>query len=250
MRVFRRLGGAVRFAYESPLGHVGAFHRDGRRLPHTVPDGHFSVPETNPYQPAASGLFVYCVWHDSIVVPVFAGRQPSTTALVGHHRDGSYVAQILKRVGIPSVRGSSSRHGAAALRGLLEQTENDHIVMTPDGPRGPRRQLKPGMAFIASRTGKPVVPTAFSCSRPWFIRGSWTDLMIPSPFSTVYALTGDPIAVSADADRDRIDLMTATIQQDMDRLNRRAELLATGSVVPATDRESDTMPERSGQLTS
>ena len=74
----------------------------------------FFVNDTNPYQIAQGPTYIYSVWHDSMVVPVFAGKQPATMALVGQHNDGSYVANVLKSAGIPSARGSSSKGGAAA----------------------------------------------------------------------------------------------------------------------------------------
>ena len=192
----------------------------------------FDRPGTSPYQPVVAETFIYSVWHDSMVVPIFLGCQESTVALVGRHRDGSYVANVLASVGIPSVRGSSSKGGARAARQLIKQTRDYHIVVTPDGPRGPRRRIKPGLAWIASRTGKPVVATAFACSRSWSIRGSWTHLMIPVPFSKVYALTGNPIRVPPLLEREQLEQYTAAIQADMDRLNELATKLASGVVAP------------------
>ena len=183
----------------------------------------FDVPETNPYQVAQGQTFIYSVWHDSMIVPVFAGKQPATMALVGQHNDGSYVANILKSAGIPSVRGSSSKGGATALRRLIEDTKDHHIVLTPDGPRGPRRELKPGLTYLAAKTGKPLVPTAFAASRCWKIKGSWTDQMIPSPFAKVVVLAGTPIEVPKKASREELDEYTAKLQTAMDQLNEEAE---------------------------
>ena len=183
----------------------------------------FDVPETNPYQVAHGQTFIYSVWHDSMIVPVFAGQQPATMALVGQHNDGSYVANILKSAGIPSVRGSSSKGGATALRRLIEDTKDHHIVLTPDGPRGPRRELKPGLTYLAAKTGKPLVPTAFAASRCWKIKGSWTDQMIPSPFAKVVVLAGTPIEVPKKASREELDEYTAKLQTAMDQLNEEAE---------------------------
>ena len=185
----------------------------------------FEVPDSNPYQVAQGPTYIYSVWHDSMVVPVFAGKQPATMALVGQHNDGSYVANILKSAGIPSVRGSSSKGGATALRRLIEDTKDHHIVLTPDGPRGPRRELKPGLTYLSAKTGKPLVPTAFACSRSWKIKGSWTDQMIPSPFARVVVVTGTPIEVPKKASRDELDEYTARLQTAMDELNERAESL-------------------------
>lgn len=183
----------------------------------------FDDPDTNPYQVARGPTCIFSVWHDSMVVPVFAGKQPATMALVGQHNDGSYVANILKSAGIPSVRGSSSKGGAAAIRKLIDETRDHHIVLTPDGPRGPRRELKPGLTYLAAKTGKLLVPTAFASSRSWQIKGSCTDLMIPSPFARVVALAGTPIEVPRKASRDELDKYTAQLQAAMDALNEEAE---------------------------
>jgi lysophospholipid acyltransferase (LPLAT)-like uncharacterized protein len=183
-----------------------------------------------PYSQADGQYFVYPIWHDSMAAPIFSGRQPSMVALVGAHSDGSYVSTILRSVGIGSVRGSSSRGGSQALRQLLADTEGKHIVLTPDGPRGPRRQLKPGLTFMASRTGKAVVPTAFACTSAWHPQGKWTDLMIPRPFSTLYGVAGQPIKVPRKASKVELDEFTRRIQAAMDDLDDLCARLAKGEI--------------------
>ncbi len=191
----------------------------------------FCVSEfARPYAQADGHYFIYPIWHDSLAAPIFSGRQPSMVALVGAHSDGSYVSTILRSVGIGSVRGSSSRGGSKALRQLLADTENKHIVLTPDGPRGPRRQLKPGLAFMASRTGKAIVPTAFASTSAWYPRGKWTELMIPRPFSTLYGLAGPPIEIPRKASKEELDDFTRRIQATMDFLDELCARLANGEI--------------------
>ncbi len=200
-------------------------------------------PQTSPYQPAGSQQYLYSVWHDSMVVPTFIGRQPATVALVGRHRDGSYVSDILNSVGIRSIRGSSSRGGSEAVKQMIADSSNHHIVMTPDGPRGPRREMKSGCAFVASRTGKHVVPTAFTCRRAYYIPGSWTNLMIPYPFTTVHVLSGAPIAIPADASKGELERYTQQIQASMDQLNADADQLAAGTIQqPSTTPQAERRP--------
>jgi lysophospholipid acyltransferase (LPLAT)-like uncharacterized protein len=208
-----------------------------------------------PYFKDRTRCFVYPVWHDSMVVPIFFRRQPATVALVGAHNDGSYVSTVLKSVGIRSVRGSSSRGGVKALRQLLAETEGAHIVLTPDGPRGPRRQLKPGLAFLASRTGKVVIPTAFAADQEWRPQGKWTDLMIPKPFSRVFALLGQPIEIPRKASKEQLDQYNDLIQTAMDRLNELVEQVARGEIdgeaaIDIAAQQSSTLPgdEQAGQI--
>ena len=114
------------------------------------------------------------------------------------------------------------------MRQLMRATEDKHMVITPDGPRGPRRQMSTGIAFLASRTGHAVVPTAYCCVRCWRIKGTWTDLIIPKPFTRVYLLAAEPIKVPPDLGSDQLQQYVARIQAEMDRLNDTAQRLAEG----------------------
>ena len=182
----------------------------------------------NPYAASGTDMRVYAVWHDSMVIAAFGGRHVRTVALTSHHRDGSFVASVLNAIGVPVVRGSTGHGGGNALRKILHSAGDNDIVMTPDGPRGPCRKMSKGIVFLASRSGRAIVPTAFSCARSWRIRGSWSDLVIPKPFSKVYLLAGDPLDVPAHVSRDQLAHYVAQIQGHMDRLDERASQLASG----------------------
>lgn len=184
---------------------------------------HASLPETNPYDSSRSQRFLYCVWHDSMVIPAFGGKHSHTIALTSRHADGSFVAHVLSWKRVATIRGSTNRITTGALRELMQRAETHHIVITPDGPRGPARQVSTGIAFLASRTTHAVVPTAFACSRYWRWKGSWSDLIIPKPFATVVLLAGDPISVPANLTLEQLRQQAASIQAQMERLGKLAE---------------------------
>ncbi len=181
------------------------------------------VPGTNPYVRSRKKRYIYCVWHDSMVIPAFAGKHHSTAALTSQHLDGTFVAQVLRCVGVLPIRGSTNRMGPGAMRQLLQACEEKDIVITPDGPRGPHRKMSKGIAFVASRTGLAVVPTAYSCARYWTIKGSWTDLIVPKPFTRVYLLAGEPIQVPPGLAEQGLKEYVELIQVAMNRLNAKAE---------------------------
>jgi lysophospholipid acyltransferase (LPLAT)-like uncharacterized protein len=187
---------------------------------------HEETADTNPYIISGDERFLYCVWHDSIIVPIFAGRHACSSALVSRHQDGSYVEGLLKTVGITSVRGSSKHGGASAVRQLMTTAKDRHIVITPDGPRGPRRKMHNGIVFLASHTGRAIVPTAYDCKRSWRIKGSWTDLLIPKPFTKMFLMAGKPVEVPPDISREEVTRYTALVQDEMDRLHTEVERLA------------------------
>ena len=195
---------------------------------------------TSPYDPTATERFLYCVWHDQILVGTFARRSPFAAALVSRHRDGAFLCGALKVMGMAQVRGSSSRGGARAAHEAVEVLQERHIAITPDGPRGPRREMKKGILYLASRTGCRIVPTAAAAKRMWSIRGSWTNLMIPRPFSRTWLLIGEPISVPPGLDHDGLEHYMGVLQGAMDSMCDQAARLATGeSVDEVRSRDED-----------
>jgi len=72
------------------------------------------------------------------------------------------------------------------MRGVLESLKRDRtVVITPDGPRGPRRRVKKAISRIALAREIPVVPATLSCSSCWRIHKSWDQMLIPKPFARV-----------------------------------------------------------------
>jgi lysophospholipid acyltransferase (LPLAT)-like uncharacterized protein len=191
------------------------------------------VPNTNPYDADCAQGYIYCVWHDAIAYPMFAGRHTRTVALVSGNFDGSHLAYGLKLLNIGLVRGSSSKNGAPAVRELLQLPLNTHIVMTPDGPRGPRRTTKPGVVYIAAKSGRSIVPTAFIAKRAWEIPGRWTTLSIPKPFTTVYALSAAPIPIDEAASSEELASLEEHLQNEMNRLSIHAQQMAGSAVAAA-----------------
>ncbi|WP_233207142.1 MULTISPECIES: lysophospholipid acyltransferase family protein [Pirellulaceae] len=156
-------------------------------------------------------------------MPVFGGRHWCTTALTSMHRDGTFVASILGLRKIATVRGSTNRIRPAAMRELLQTVESRHLVITPDGPRGPNRTMSAGIAYLASRTGRGIVPSGFACSNCWRWKGTWSELIIPKPFSTIVLLAGSPIHVPADVDRTGLNHYVEQIQSAMNQLDSAAK---------------------------
>ena len=135
-------------------------------------------------------------------------------------------------VAVASVRGSTARGGDQALRELMLVGNEWNIFITPDGPRGPHHEIKPGLVYLASRTGRQIVPAASCCENAWHIRGSWTGLVVPKPFSRCTYLLGAPISIPADLSRDQIEFHKLRVQAEMDRLEQKLARIIRGDESP------------------
>ncbi len=152
------------------------------------------APEVDPEDPLHRGRYIYVFWHESILAMMGVRRPTTMTVLISQHHDGEYISQIARRLSLHVIRGSTTRGGFEALAELEKAARTDHILVTPDGPRGPRRQLQRGAVLLASRTGLPIVPVGFGFVNAWRAR-SWDRFALPKPWSVVTGVAGIPISV-------------------------------------------------------
>lgn len=151
---------------------------------------------------------IYVVWHGRILLAPWANEWLRRTrgaravaVLASRSRDGEIVSRYVHKFGLQVVRGSSSRGGAAGLRQLATALRDGiDVALVPDGPRGPRGQLQPGVVALAALTGAPVVPLGLSV-RPARRLNSWDGFLIPLPFARCAVVFGEPAPVRRDADR-------------------------------------------------
>jgi lysophospholipid acyltransferase (LPLAT)-like uncharacterized protein len=149
---------------------------------------------------ASGAPAIFVVWHARILLLPYLYRGRGLRVLVSRSEDGAMVAGLVRRLGFVAVRGSSSRGGVQGLRALVRALGEGHsVVLVPDGPRGPREILKPGVVALARLTGALVVPVALGASSEWRAR-SWDEFRIPKPFSRCVVRLGEPIAVPRDVD--------------------------------------------------
>ena len=121
---------------------------------------------------------ILAFWHAQQLMIPTGYRGTGANVLISQHQDGEIIARIVSRFGHCAIRGSSTRGGALALRELIRLGRSGaDLVVTPDGPKGPRQVAKLGVVQLAKATGLPIVPLAFGCSKKNFSRAgtsSWS----------------------------------------------------------------------------
>lgn len=180
-------------------------------------------PRSTCYEDTGDERHLFCLWHDGIIGSVFSLPAFHVSALVSQHGDGTYLADALEAIGVTPIRGSSRRGGAAALRQMLDAAADYHIAIATDGPMGPRREVKDGIVFLASQTGRAIIPAAFNARSAWRPRGRWTDLIVPLPFTRTYICVGRRIFVPPGLDREQLEPYRFQVQAAMDALQAEAD---------------------------
>ncbi len=154
---------------------------------------------------------IFVFWHGNLLPLVHYHRREGIVVLVSEHSDGEFIARILGRSGFGTVRGSSTRGGVRGLKALVRAARNGRdLALTPDGPRGPRGEFKPGALAAAQMTGLPLLPLAVSASSAWRL-DSWDRFLIPKPFSTVRIEYLPPRFVPRDATRRDLEALSADL---------------------------------------
>jgi lysophospholipid acyltransferase (LPLAT)-like uncharacterized protein len=160
-------------------------------------------PEPSHDGRAAAAIAAF--WHESLpmmppllliarrLVPELASTR--VHVLVSRHRDGRFIGAVVRRYRVQPVHASSSRGAAAGLRAMLRLlAAGGMVVITPDGPRGPRRVAAPGVAQLAALSGRPVLPCAARSTRQRIV-GSWDRMRLPLPFGRGVLVCGAPVVV-------------------------------------------------------
>jgi lysophospholipid acyltransferase (LPLAT)-like uncharacterized protein len=221
----------MKLRHPALLGTVGFF--GARAMRWWMKTLHFQYrplgPNLDPNRPELSGRYIYAMWHEYLLLPVYCYARPDISVLISKHADGQLVVSICRHLGVPVVRGSTTRGGVEALRRMLRAGRAGHLAMTPDGPRGPRRRVQPGLAYLAARLGMPIVPVGFGLQRPWRM-ASWDSFALPRPGSRATCVTTDPISVPANADRGALDEVRLEVERSLELATTAAERWAeTGS---------------------
>jgi len=140
---------------------------------------------------------IYAFWHNSILLLSFArDKRRKIKILISTHGDGKLASGVIKYFNLGTVGGSSHRNPQKAFREMIKVMKEDgyDIGITPDGPKGPVKEVKRGIIELAYITKAPIIPVVLSVSSAWYLN-SWDGFIIPKPFSRVKYTFLDPIYI-------------------------------------------------------
>jgi len=177
---------------------------------------------TDPARPEYNQHSIFVFWHEYIGLVLPRWGHTPLTVLCSQHRDGEFVNQVAASLKLHIVRGSSNRGGAAAIRQLKNNSRFSSIAITPDGPRGPRRELALGPIYLASLLKIPIVPVGIGVDRSWRLN-TWDQFVIPRPFARVRFILGPKIMIESSRAKDHIESSRQRIQKLMDGLSEHAQ---------------------------
>lgn len=170
--------------------------------------------------------YVVAFWHGSMLVGWFLHRPVNgkkVSALVSQSKDGEYLSTVLERWGYTMIRGSSHIGGKEAMQLMTEEIEHgSSLVITPDGPRGPRHEMKMGAVRAAQKTNVPLVLVGIAAKKKRNLK-SWDTFEVPMPFTEVAISYSEPIMVPKELDGASLDQFKIAMQEKLHALTDEAE---------------------------
>lgn len=170
---------------------------------------------------AAGGRVVFACWHNELFACAAARGDKRLVTIVSASGDGALLAGVLTRLGLWCARGSSSRLGMRALVQTVKVVRDQQrdAVITVDGPRGPRHQVKDGVIYLAHRLGAYLAPTRGLCSRKFVFAKAWDRFELPLPLARCAVVYGEPYKVeAATLDQPALERETARLAEKLHAL--------------------------------
>ena len=176
----------------------------------------------DPARPEYNEHVIFAFWHEYIGLVLPRWGHVPLTVLVSQHRDGEWVNQTARALGMNIVRGSTSRGGSQAIRELKKHGSFSSITFTPDGPRGPRREMALGPVYLASVLQMPIVPVGAGFENPRRLN-TWDKFAIPRPFTRARMIFGPKIYLPRKMKRDALEASRVKIQDLITALTVQSE---------------------------
>lgn len=141
----------------------------------------------------AGKTLIFAHWHGDELCIVHMTKAYQIATMTSTSRDGELMDAVIRKLGGKTSRGSATRGGTSALKGLIRLCrEGRNASMAVDGPKGPLHQVKAGVFELARLTEGHIVPVGVATSSQLVFRKSWNQARIAKPFSRLVVQFGKP----------------------------------------------------------
>ncbi|MFH1612830.1 MAG: lysophospholipid acyltransferase family protein [bacterium] len=142
------------------------------------------------------GKIIYAFWHGEQFPLAYFFKDKNICLITSLSEDGNYQTKIIKKLGYQVVRGDNKKGGVKGLLSLIEKiNEGFDIALAIDGPVGPIYEPKPGVIYLAKKTGQPIIPISIKIEKSKIFEKAWDKYILPKPFSKGIIFIGDPIFI-------------------------------------------------------
>lgn len=166
---------------------------------------------------------VYAHWHGDELGILYLLKRYRAAAMISTSKDGELMDQVVRLFGARTSRGSSTRGGASALKGIIRLARDGwRPSVAVDGPKGPLHKVKPGVFEISKVTGGMIFPLTVCCDRMFVFKKSWNQSFLPLPFAKLVVVWGEGLpAVGRDQDS-RDPALARQLEDALSNAKRRA----------------------------
>lgn len=170
--------------------------------------------------------FIVAFWHGRLLMlPCTWETKKPLHLLISQHHDGELIARTVKHLGLHSIRGSTNKRGAQALRTLVRKLRaGEWVGITPDGPHGPRMRASDGVVQLARLANVPIFPLVYSAKRAKVLE-SWDRFLVPFPFNSGIFIWDEPISPPTSNDAQSIERIRQQIEERLIKISEEADLI-------------------------
>jgi lysophospholipid acyltransferase (LPLAT)-like uncharacterized protein len=178
------------------------------------------------------GPILFAFTHGVLLPLAYSHRRRAIQVLISESRDGEIIARVTGKLGFGSVRGSSTRGGQRAVLQMAAcGREGFDLAITPDGPKGPRGSVSPGVIAVAARSGLPIIPVGVAADRAHRAR-SWDRFLVPLPFARVWVVYGAALRIEGANGADDSSAACAELGRALAAAEEEAQAYAARSRTP------------------
>jgi lysophospholipid acyltransferase (LPLAT)-like uncharacterized protein len=168
---------------------------------------------------------IFAHWHEDDLSLVGPHRYQKQSVMISLSKDGDLLAYTMGKLGYRIIRGSSSRGGARGLIQLIRAVrEGSDAILTVDGPRGPRHEVKAGIALLSLKTGAPIVTVSAWAQRKILFSRSWSQTYLPLPFTRLaIGYSDQSIPPPVDDSPEALEFCLVAIARDLFQMHKTLE---------------------------